>query len=142
MVLAIPALWVSGRILLRNPIATDRVTQVFLWLVLGGFFTIPLVDILSNIGNLVIANLQADQPDLPVRIGTTSLMWNLIIYAVGIYLGQRAMTRLGVPFIKELALTPFERSFMVLGLAGLFNHAVSGILINLMLRVFTPGTIN
>ena len=31
---------------------------------------------------------------------------------------------------------------MVLGLAGLFNHAVSGILINLILLLFTSGIIN
>ena len=142
MIAAIPALWVSGRILLRNPITTDRVTQLFLWLVLGGFFTIPLVDILSDLGNLAIAAIQADQPDLAVRIGTTSILWNLIIYIVGIYLGLRVMARLGLPFIKELTLTPLERGFMVLGLAGLFNHAVSGILINLILLLFTPGTIN
>lgn len=142
MIAAVPALWVSGRILLRNPIATDRVTQLFLWLVLGGFFTIPLFDIFSDLENLGIAAIQADQPDLPVRIGTTSIVWNLIIYVVGIYLGLRVMARLGLPFIKELTLTSVERGFTVLGLAGLFNHAVRGILINLILRIFTPGTIN
>ena len=41
MIAAIPALWVSGRILLRNPLVTDRSTQLFLWLVLGSFFHDP-----------------------------------------------------------------------------------------------------
>jgi len=39
----IPALWISGRIILRNPISQDRSTRLFLWLALGGFFLIALV---------------------------------------------------------------------------------------------------
>ena len=52
------------------------------------------------------------------------------------------MAKLGLLFIKELTLTSLERGFIVLGLAGLFNHAVRGILINLILMLFTPSTIN
>jgi hypothetical protein len=43
----IPALWISGRIILRNPIAADRSTRLFVWLVLGGFFLILLADLIS-----------------------------------------------------------------------------------------------
>jgi len=142
MLTAIPALWVSGRILLRNLRSKDRSTQLFLWLVLGGFFNIPLVDILSNPGNLIAQAIPSDQTELPVRIGTTSIILNLMIYAFAIFYGQRIIAKHNLPFMNELNLTSLERSFIVLGLAGLFNHAVRGIVINFILLVFTPGTIN
>jgi len=142
MLTAIPALWISGRILLRNLISKDRSTQLFLWLVLGGFFNIPLVDILSNPGNLIAQAIPSDQTELPVRIGTTSIILNLMIYAFAIYYGQRIIAKHNLPFMNELNLTSLERGFIVLGLAGLFNHAVRGIVINFILLAFTPGTIN
>ena len=38
----IPALWISGRIILRNSMSEDHSTRLFLWLVLGGYFLLHL----------------------------------------------------------------------------------------------------
>src|SRR5688500_14596779 len=120
----VPALWISGRIILRNLITADHRTRLFLWLVLGGFFLIPLADLISYIHNLLILAMPSAQNTTPVVLflGTTSLFtYTLLfttigvsIYALGIYHGRKIIDEKRLPVIKDLALSSLEQNFMVL----------------------------
>src|SRR5688572_26284981 len=66
---ALVALWVSGRIIRRNLVGVNRSTRLFLWLVLGGFFRIPLIDLLSALGTLIAQTIPftSDLSELSIR---------------------------------------------------------------------------
>ena len=145
----IPALWVSGRIILRNSIMVDRSTRLFLWLVLGGFFLIPLADLISYIHNLLMLAMPSAQNKTPVVLflGTTSLFTytllfttiGVIIYTLGSYYGRKIIDEKGLPVIKDLALSSLEQNFMVLGLAGLLHSIVMSIIRRFTsIRIPTP----
>ena len=146
----IPALWISGRIILRNPISEDRSTRLFLWLVLGGFFLIPLVDLISYFRDLISLAIPSDQnvTEFPLFLGTTSwqlysaivIAMGIIIYSFAIYYGQKLIAKHGLPVMKELTLSSLEQGFIVLGLAGLFNHMIRGIVINFIWMRFPVST--
>jgi hypothetical protein len=136
----IPALWISGRIILRNPISQDRSTRLFLWLALGGFFLIALVDLISLLRDVISLAIPSDQNAtvFPLFLGTTSwqvyvaivIAMGIIIYSFAVYYGQQLILKQGLPVIKELTLSSLEQGFIVLGLAGLFNHMIRGIVLN------------
>lgn len=138
----VPALWISGRIILRNAIAEARYTRLFLWLVLGGFFLIPLTDLIAYLGQWILLAVPSDQGTTPVFLFLGSTTWlsysilftvtGLIIYAVGIYYGRKVIAEGRLPVIKDLSLDALEQNFMVLGLAGLFSTMVRGVLLNFL----------
>src|SRR5688500_172101 len=78
---ALVALWVSGRIIRRNLVGVDRSTQLFLWLVLGGFFRIPLVDLLSALGTLIAQTIPftSGLSEVSVRPNITVTIVKLLI---------------------------------------------------------------
>jgi hypothetical protein len=134
----IPAVWISGRIVLRNPLTENRPTQLFLWLVLAGFFLIPLHDLISYLVSLLMLAMPSDQNTAPVVLflGTTSWLFytilftviGVITYSLGIHYGRKIIDERRLPVIKDLALSSLEQDFMVLGLAGLLHSTVRGIL--------------
>lgn len=138
----IPALWLSGRIILRTSIRSDRAIQLFLWLVLGGFFLIPLIDLLANLRSLVSLIVSPEENVVQVQLflGTTSwflysalsLVVAVAIYAIAIIYGSRFLTEHGQPVIKQLSLNSIEQAFIVLGLAGLMNSMIRGIVTNFL----------
>jgi len=136
---ALVALWVSARIIRRNLIRADRSTQLFLWLVLGGFFRIPLVDLLSALGTLIAQTISFDPnlSELSARPDITISIVKLLIYALAIYYGQRVMAKQDLSFINELSLTSLERGWVVLGLAGLFNALIVDLIVNFILVTFS-----
>lgn len=138
----IPALWLSGRIILRNPIHSDRAIQVFLWLVLGGFFLIPLIDLLVYLRSLISLLVSPEENMMKVQLflGTTSwflysaisLVVAAAIYAVAIIYGRRFLIEHGQPVIEQLSLNDMEQAFTVLGLAGLLSSMIHGIVGNFL----------
>jgi hypothetical protein len=132
------ALWVSGRIIRRNLVGADRSTQLFLWLVLGGFFRIPLVDLLSALGTLIAQTIPVDPSlsELSVRPDITVTIVKLLIYAFGIYFAQRVIAKHNIPFLRKLTLSSLERVFIVLGMAGLFNRLLGDLVGNFILITF------
>ena len=135
----IPALWVSGRIILRNPLTENRPTRLFLWLVLAGFFLNPLQDLISYLAGLLMLAIPSDQrmTEVVLFLGTTSWLFytilftviGVITYSLGIYYGRKIIDERRLPVIKDLALSSLEQDFMVLGLAGLLHSMVTGILL-------------
>jgi hypothetical protein len=138
----IPALWVSGRIILRNPILEERSISLFLWLVLGGFFLIPMIDVLAELRSLIsfIVSPEENMTPIPLFLGTTSwLLYSIIsltltifVYAVAIYYGRLLFAKHGLPVIEQLSLNDMEQGFVVLGFAGLFNAMIHGIVMNFL----------
>ncbi len=138
----IPALWVSGRIILRNFMSSDHAIILFLWLVLGGFFLIPLIDLLSYLRNLVLLIVSPDQNmmEMPLFLGTIAWFWYAIIslvvaitiYAVAMIYGKRLLVEHGQPLIEQLSLNDMEKAFTVLGLAGLLSSMIHGIVGNFL----------
>ena len=134
----IPALWVSGRIILRNPLTENRPTRLFLWLVLAGFFLNPLQDLISYLAGLLMLAIPSDQrmTEVVLFLGTTSWLFytilftviGVITYSLGIYYGRKIIDERRLPVLKDLALSSLEQDFMVLGLAGLLHSMVTGIL--------------
>lgn len=146
----IPALWISGRIILRNSMSEDHSTRLFLWLALAGFFIIPLVDLISYLRGLFMLVIPSDQNTGEVQLfmGTTSLLFysilftaiGVITYSAGIYYGRKIMAEQRLPVIKDLALSSFEQNFVALGLAGLFSRMIRGIILNFIsISIPTPS---
>jgi hypothetical protein len=114
----IPALWVSGRIILRNPVLEERSISLFLWLVLGGFFLIPMIDVLAELRSLIsfIVSPEENMGAIPIFLGTTSwLLYSIIslaltifVYAVAIYYGRLLLAKHGLPVIEQLSLNNME----------------------------------
>ena len=135
----IPTLWVSGRIILRNPLTENRPTRLFLWLVLAGFFLNPLQDLISYLAGLLMLAIPSDQrmTEVVLFLGTTSWLFytilftviGVITYSLGIYYGRKIIDERRLPVIKDLALSSLEQDFMVLGLAGLLQTMVTGIIL-------------
>lgn len=135
----IPALWISGRIILRNRLTENRPTRLFLWLVLAGFFLIPLHDLISYVVGLLMLAIPSNQrmTEVVLFLGTTSWLFytilftaiGVITYSLGIYYGRKIIDEHRLPVIKDLALSSLEQDFMVLGLAGLLHSMVTGILL-------------
>jgi len=147
---AVPALWIAGRIILKNPLGDHR-TQLFLWLVLGGFFLIPLVDLISYLRDLILLAIPSDQnaTNIPLFLGTSSwliysvvaITMGVIVYSFAIYYGGRIIEKRQLPILKDLTLNSLEKGFIVLGIAGLFHQMIRGIVINFiwMRLPLSPG---
>ncbi len=132
----IPALWVAGRVVLRNSMIDQIAVRLFLWLVLGGFFLIPLVGLVSVLRNLlsVILSWQTASPLDERFLGLTipalyaaidAVIW-IIGYGIALFYGPRLMRQYGARVSEALSLTPFEQAFAGLGLAGLFITMLKG----------------
>ncbi len=132
----VPALWVAGRIVLRNSSIDQIAVRLFVWIVLGGFFLIPLVGLVSVLRNLlsVILSGQTASPLDERFLGLTipalyaaidAVIW-MIGYGIALFYGPRLMQQYGARVSEALGLTPLEQAFAVLGLAGLFITLLKG----------------
>ncbi len=138
----IPALWVSGRIVRRNPDLGQPFSRLFVWFVLGGLFLIPLVDLISYLRDAISLAFPAGQnlTEFPLFLGATSwptystlaTAFALIVYAVGAYYGLGIVSKHAPAYVRAPGLRPWERGFLVLGIAGLFAHMINGIVINFL----------
>lgn len=137
--IAFPALWISGRIILRNYAGDNRATQICLWLALGGLILAPLTDFLRYLGSvlsLIIPSLWNSNP-ITVFLGvgpfllysTLMLILGIIVYGLGIIYGRQLLAQGKLPLIQGLKLNNWESGFVLLGMAGLINQMVRGIVV-------------
>jgi hypothetical protein len=139
---AIPALWVSGRLILRSRISGSHLSRLFLWLILGGFFLIPLVDLISYFRDIFQLLIPSNQnvTEFPLFLGKTSwllystiaIAMGIVVYSFAIYFGKRIITQHKLPVVEELHFSSLEQVFIVLGFAGLFNYMIKGIVVNFL----------
>lgn len=135
-----PALWISGRIILRNYSGDNRTAQIFLWLALGGLILAPLTDFLrylSSILSLIVPFFRISA-DVTVFLGMGSFMvysgitlvLGIVVYSLALYYLRMIVVRGKIPIVQELQIVKWELGFVLLGIAGLINHMVSSLVIS------------
>ncbi len=148
---AFPALWIAGQIVLRNLGQQGRPIQLILWFALGGCFLIPLIDLLSYLRDLIGLAVPSGQSGSEFSLFLGRIAWprysgmavalSAILYGLAIYYGGRLFTQ--TRLMENLTLNPLEKAFIVLGLAGLINQMVRGIVLNfLWIRIPVPTEIS
>ena len=144
----IPALWISGRIILRNYTVENRALQIFLWLALGGLILTPLTDFvryLSSVLTLIIPSPDKLNP-ITIFLGvapyvyflTITLVLGIAVYSLAFYQARKLVAESKMPFIQGLQISNWEFGFILLGIAGLVNHMVSGIVLNFV-SIYIPS---
>lgn len=134
------ALWISGRIILRNYDGNNRVLHFILWLALAGLIHTPLLDFILYLGsilNLIIPS--SDQSgSISVFLGmapilnflTIRLILGIAVYGLTLYYVRKLVVPDRLPYIQGLRLSDWEFGFILLGIAGLMNNIVRGIVFN------------
>jgi hypothetical protein len=137
---AFPALWISGRIILRNDAGDNPTTQLFLWLALGGLILYPLADLLRyflSFLSLIIPSFWNFTP-MTVTLGmgpflvysTITLILGIVVYGLAYYYARRVIAQGEIPPIRALQLENWELGFVLLGIIGLINQMVKGIVVS------------
>jgi hypothetical protein len=134
---AFPALWISGRIILRNDAGDNPTTQLFLWLALGGLILTPLADFLRYLGSLFSLIISSFRDSNPITIflgvgpfwtfSTITLILGIVVYGLAYYYARRMIAQGEIPLIRALQLENWELGFALLGVVGLINQMVKGI---------------
>jgi hypothetical protein len=143
----LPALWISGRIVLRNYAGEYRAFQIVLWLAFGGLILISFMDFLRYLSyalNLVIPSSKSDS--ISVFLGMApflyysmiSLILGIAVYGLTLYYARKLVAQGKLPFIKGLELSNWEFGFVLLGMAGLVNRMVNGIVVNFV-TIYIPS---
>jgi len=134
---AFPALWISGRMILRNYAEDHRTTRLFIWLALGGLILIPIADCLRYTISILslIVPLFWNSATVTVFLGmgpfmassgiTTAL--GIVVYGLALYSLRSIFVGNKIPIIQEYRVEKWEQGFVLLGIAGLVNRMVSGL---------------
>ena len=153
---AILALWLAGRMILRNisqirgfkdDFALKRPLILMMWLALGGLFVIPLIDLIGIIDAFVetfvplfaipasqFVTASGMEPSLFTGMRGALL---LLVYGFALWLGLKLLRIWNAPIDLSIRVTPFEKIFMILVLGGLAHSAVEEIVFGV---VFTGTT--
>ena len=134
---AFPALWISGRIILRNYAGDHRQAHQFIWLALGGLILIPIADCLRYTISIVslIVPLFWNSATVTVFLGMGSFMASsgittalgIVVYGLALYSLRSIFVGNKIPIIQEYRVEKWEQGFVLLGIAGLVNRMVSGL---------------
>jgi len=145
---AIPALWISGRIILRNYAGGQKTTAMLLWLALGGLILAPMIDFLRYLSAVLslIMPLFWNQASISVILGMGSFMiysgitlgLGVVVYGVTLYYLPKTIVPGKLLIAQEWQLEGRERGFILLGIAGLVNQMVSG-LVTGFVSIYLPS---
>lgn len=145
-----PALWIAGRIILRNYAGQNRALQIFLWFTLGGLILTPLVDFIRYLSYVLY--LIIPSPDkvssASVFLGmapylyysTIALVLGIAVYGLALYYARKLVVQSKLPFIQGFQISNWEFGFVLLGIVGLVNHMVGGIIVNFVTIYFPSLT--
>lgn len=132
-----PALWISGRIILRNIVSENRIFLAILWLALAGWILMPLIDIvgyLSSLFDLVILN-QANSVPISLVLGLgpfryylgINILLGFVVYAFVTYSTYEMLAGGEFPLIRQrFQVTKWETIFVLLGFAAMVNQVIKG----------------
>lgn len=145
---AFPALWIAGRIILRNYSGDNGTAQIFLWLALGGLILAPMTDFIRYISSILslIVPLFRISADVTVFLGMGSFMvysgitlvLGIVVYSLALYYLRMIVVRGKIPIVQELLIVKWELGFVLLGIAGLINHMVSSLVISFV-SIYLPS---
>jgi hypothetical protein len=143
-----PALWISGRIILRNYAVENRALQIFLWLALGGLILTPLIDFIRYLSYVLYLIIPSSDKfnNVSVFLGmapylyytTITLVLGIAVYSLAFYHSRKLVAQSKLPFIQGLQISNWEFGFVLLGIAGLVNHMVSRIVVNFV-SIYIPS---
>jgi hypothetical protein len=146
--ISFPALWISGRIILRNYAVENRTLQILLWLSVGGLILIPLMDFLRYLGYVLYLIIPSSDKfgSISVFLGiapylyysTITLILGIAVYSLAFYHERNLLTQSKLSFIQGLDIRNWEFGFIILGIAGLVNHMVRGIVVNFV-SIYFPS---
>lgn len=148
--LALPALWISGRIVVRNYAGQYRSFFVILWLALAGLILTPMIDFFGYLGNLVGMFIPpSGRFDIPIFLGVApgwyftlvALLLGASVYGLTIFSIHKFLYPGKLPFLQGVKITNWEFGFVLLGIAGLVNQMVRGIVINFVF-IYFPSLID
>jgi hypothetical protein len=137
----IAGLWIAGKLLpdliawfysaYRNDLLFRPLIKILLWLGLGAFFTLPLLDFASWLGNLMNFAL-VPQGEFSTMLGTVSMR----VYSIFLLLLMLAVYGIIVYFARDYMKTgghfnQAERIFIVLSIASLVYRGVHSIFIQI-----------
>jgi hypothetical protein len=146
----IPALWIAGRILLRNYAGQNRALQILLWFTLGGLILTPLMDFIRYLSYILYLIIPSSDKfnSASVLLGmapylyysTITLVLGIAVYGLALFHARKLVAQNKLPFIQGLQISNWEFGFVLLGIAGLVNHMVGGIIVNFVTIYFPSLT--
>ena len=138
---AILALWLAGRIILRNisqirgfkdDFASKRLLILMMWLALGGLFVIPLIDLIGVIDAFVatfvplfaipaaqFVTAAGMEPSLFTGMRGALL---LLVYGFALWLGLKVSRSWDIPIDLPIQLTPLEKNIYDFGPWGISSQ--------------------
>ena len=142
--LALFALWIAGRIVLRNlsfiqtNISSSRAIQLLIWLALGEIFILPVLDLLGLIQ--LITRLSPDTGEAYTLWGSVpSIVYELstvftilFIYSATLMAGWKHLFKRVPPIFETIRLNSFEKVFSLLAIAALVNHVLRFIILSVI----------
>lgn len=119
-----------------------RGLAIVAWLVLSGLFYLPLSDIITGLRTAVFLGIGWTEMGLSPAFNSFGsipqnyyFLWTLIVlvvvYALALWVGRRAFTDRPGSLFEDLPFSSIERTFMLLGAAGLVHFLVSNLLTTL-----------
>lgn len=141
--LALFALWIAGRIVLRNlsfiqsNISSSRAMQLLIWLALGEIFTFPFLDTLGIVQLTISLDTTGDVYTLwgsvpPLIYDLCMVLTTLFIYGFTLMISWRLLFKRVPPILESIQLSSFEKVFSLLAIASLINHIVRFVLISII----------
>lgn len=136
---AFPALWLAGRIILRNYAGGHRATQIILWLALGGLFVTPITDALRYLLSVVELVIPWFWNTIPITVflgmgqfmaySAMRLAFGLAVYGLALYFLRSIIKTVRDIIAQFWQVEDWEVGCALLGIAGLVNYMVSGLVI-------------
>ncbi len=145
---AFPALWISGRVILRNLSQESRFTQILLWLALGGLILIPLTDFLSCLSSVVSLLLPPAERSASISVvlgtgpylfyATLTLLLGIAVYILALSNTRRILSQGKSLLVQAVQLRNWELGFVSLGIVGLINRMVRGVVVGFV-SIYLPS---
>lgn len=129
----------------------NRPVALILWLVLAGFFYLPLSDLFSGLRTAVFLGIGWDQMAAsPVANAwgvieqgiyfLVTLVLMVVIYGVVLIVGRKFLSTNPDSLFADLPLSGMERLFILLGMGALFHYMVRNVILTLTwLELPTPA---
>ena len=147
---AFPALWIAGRIILRNYSGGHRAAQFILWLALGGLFFTPITDALRYLSSVVELIIPWFWNSFTINVflgmgpfmaySAIQLALGITVYGFALYYLRTMILQVKITIPQTIKIENRELGFILLGIAGLANHMVSGLVIGVV-SIYLPSLV-
>ena len=143
--LALFALWIAGRIVLRNLpllqnyISSSRAMQLIIWFALGEIFILPLLDLLGLIQLITTLSSETSGEAYtlwgrvpPFVYDLTNVFTILFIYSATLMIGWKHLLKRMPKILESIQINSFEKIFSLLAVAAFVNHIIRFIIFSVI----------